>query len=166
MRLSPASRRLTLILLGAFTRSAPAQLAGTWRLDNSRSTGVGPNVGLVAIITASAETLFVERRFRLPPGPTVLLDTMIVNGAVLPYTFRSATGAEGRGTRSIRRGASASTLEMADSVLLDSPIGPAPRWTKQTWSIDAAGTTLTQEIELRQPFSTTPLKNVLIREKP
>ena len=151
------------LALIAAAPTVTAQIAGTWRVDNARSTGVGPNVGLTLVISESADTFFVERRFRLPQGPVVLQDTMVANGAVLPYTFRAASGLEGRGIRTIKR--SGGRLELADSVLIDTQGGPAPRWTTQTWSLNVAGDTLTQAIILRQPFSETPLTNVLVREK-
>jgi hypothetical protein len=152
------------ILIG-LAHPAGAQLSGTWRLDNSRSNGVGPNVGLVMVIAQRGDTVTIERRYRLPQGPVVVLDTMPITGVVGPYVFRAPSGVEGRGVRTVKALSAGAGLEVADSVLIDTPSGPAPRWTTQTWTVDSTAGTLTQDVTLRVPFISTPVKNVFVREK-
>jgi hypothetical protein len=115
------------------------------------------------IVAQRGDTVFIERRYRLPLGPVVLADTVPLTGATGPYVYRAPSGVEGRGVRTAK--ASGAGLELSDSVLVDTPVGPAPRWTTQTWTVDESTGTLTQEVTLRQPFVSTPLKNVYVREK-
>jgi hypothetical protein len=142
-----------------------AELDGRWRLDGSRSNGVGPGVELTVDITRNGDILYLESRIRVPQGPVVLNDTIQLVNRAVPYTYKRPNGQEGRGLRTAGWLSGATGISISDSVLLDTPIGPMPRWTTQRWTLDSAGTTLTQQITVRQPFVSIPVTNVFVRER-
>lgn len=142
---------LCLALQAAPPDSSP-DLAGEWVLDRAASESQLPIPDFTLLVTQSAPLVAAELRFRTPDGLRVVYDTLVADGRERAYTFRRPTGQEGLGVRTSRWSADGTALEVADSVLLDAPAGPTPRWTTQRWSLSAARDTLTQRITLRQPF--------------